>query len=432
MSARELQVGLVGTFDVQNYGDLLFPLIAEAELSERLGPVELHCFSYHAKTAAEWPYPVTSVTELPRLAAGLDGLLVGGGLLVRFDKEVAPGYGPPTPAIHHPTGYWLSPALICLQHGVPVLWNAPGVDYENIPAWTDPLMELTLSLSSYISVRDEPSRTALARFVDRDRIALVPDTAFGIGRLLGDRPTVEANRVRDASGLAGPYVIIQGIRSLGPCQRFLKRHADRLGDIRLLALPIGPVNSDDTAVLDADLPGLVRLPVWPPLLLLAELIRQAVAVIGSSYHLAITALTAGVPVFSPQDLRAGKFPGLAEFETIYPLPTEEDPDPDWFFSRLERTTVSPKVTAAQDRLAAHWDRIAEVLRGGATGTSVEVGRFWQSLPGLLESAALRRAASVAALETKIAARDRRIEELLESTSWKVTAPFRFIGRRLGR
>jgi len=423
MSERDWQIGLVGTFDVENYGDVLFPLIAEAELAERLGSVKLHCFSYEAKTAQEWPFPVTSVTELPRLAAGLDGLLVGGGFLVRFDKGVAPGYGPPL-GIHHPTGYWLSPALIALQHDVPVLWNAPGVHYEDLPAWADPLMELTFSSSSYIAVRDEPSRAALTRFVGRDRIDLVPDTAFGIGRRLGAPPSFEFRRLRDAAGLTEPYIVVQGVRTLGACQPFLKAHPDRLRGFRLLALPIGPVNSDDTAVLDPGLPGLLTLPSWPQPLLMAEIIRHAEAVIGPSYHLAITALTAGVPVFSPQDLSAGKYPGLAGFDTIYPLP-EERSDPDWFFSRVGRTAVSPGVDAAVERLTIHWDRIVEILRRGATDTSVAVGRFWQSLPGVLEAAALRSKAEVAA-------RERRILSLEKSTSWKLTAPFRFVGRRMRR
>ena len=43
------EIGIVGTFDVQNFGDLLFPLIAERELESRLGPIKLHRFSYHAK-----------------------------------------------------------------------------------------------------------------------------------------------------------------------------------------------------------------------------------------------------------------------------------------------------------------------------------------------------------------------------------------------
>src|SRR5688500_17008770 len=101
-------IGVFGTFDVENYGDLLFPLIAEAELTKRLGRVNVHAFSYHARSRPEWPYPVTSLTELPQMAGSLDGVLLGGGLIIRFDKGVAPGYGPPTPSIHHPTGYWLS------------------------------------------------------------------------------------------------------------------------------------------------------------------------------------------------------------------------------------------------------------------------------------------------------------------------------------
>lgn len=419
MKSRELQVGLVGTFDVENYGDLLFPLIAETELAERLGPVRLHCFSYEARPAESWPFPVISLTELPRLAAGLDGLLIGGGFLVRFDKGVAPGYGPP-PGIHHPTGYWLSPALMALQHDVPVIWNAPGVHYEDLPAWADPLMELAFSSSAYIAVRDEPSRAALARFADPERIAIVPDTAFGLGRRLGASPSPGLERLREQAGLTGPYLVIQGVRNLTEGQRFLKRHADRLRGYRLLALPIGPVNSDDTAILDPDLPGLVKLSEWPHPLLMAELIRQADAVIGSSFHLAVTALAAGVPVFSPVDLSLWKYPGLVGFETIHPLP-EEDSEPDWFFSRLGRTAVPPRVGAAVDRLAVHWDRIASVLQAGRTCTSVAVGRFWQSLPGVLEEA-----------EAEIAARDRRIADLEESTSWKVTAPFRFVGRSLGR
>jgi lipopolysaccharide transport system ATP-binding protein len=465
MRGREHKVGVVGTFDVENYGDLLFPLIAQAELADRLEQVELLTFSYRAKTAAEWPFPVLSVTELPRLAPSLDGLLIGGGFLVRFDKGVARGYAPPAAGIHHPTGFWLSPALICLQHDVPLLWNAPGAHHEDLPSWVDPLLELVLSQSSYIAVRDQPSRAALERFVGSNRIEVVPDTVFGLSRWLPDRPTFEFNRLRDASGLTGPYILIQGVRGLDGCYRFLKRHADRLRGYRFLALAIGPVNGDDDARPDADLPGLVRLPVWPQPLLLAELIRQAEAVIGPSYHLAITALTAGVPVFTPANLSAGKFCGLADIEGIHPLPAEPEHDAEWFLSRLGKAPISPQVAGARDCLAAHWDRIAEIVRCGATttGAAIAIGRFWQSLPGLLEGYAARcddalaalqaRNHSLAALETErseaasriaelgrlvalarmeIVKRDRRIAQLLESTSWRVTAPLRFVGRRLGR
>ena len=101
MSDRQWQIGICGTFDVANYGDLLFPLIAESELSERLGAVTLHRFSYYSKTPPAWPYQVFSIVELPGMIDRLDGLLIGGGFLIRFDKTVAPGYFPPSPEIHH-------------------------------------------------------------------------------------------------------------------------------------------------------------------------------------------------------------------------------------------------------------------------------------------------------------------------------------------
>jgi len=452
MSNKELQIGLFGTFDVENYGDLLFPLIAEAELTERLGSVQLHRFSYHRKTRPDWPYPVTSLTELPRMAHKLDGVLIGGGFLIRFDKLVAPGYGPTTPAIHHPTGYWLTPALIALQHGIPLIWNSPGMDCNDIPGWADPLMRLVFGNSRYIRVRDELSRAALARYIDKEPISVVPDTAFGISRLLDDqRPSAECNRLREASGLSGPYIVVQATPGLDWFLSFVKKHSQRLRQFRFLALPIGPALGDDEAILGDDVPGLVRLRAWPHPLLLAELISQAAGVVGRSYHLAITALTFGVPVFSSADLTLGKYTALSAFETVYSLPGKTDIDLNWFLTRLGKTTPTAAAGAAGDRLVKHWDRVAAVLNRGSDGTQSEVSRFLQSLPSMLESAKNRYDAAVTESEAQrlkqqnrigelikllamaraeIVARDDRIEKLLNSPSWKFTIPARFVMRNL--
>src|ERR1700684_4561775 len=181
-------IGIVGTFDVQNFGDLLFPLIAEHELRKRFGDVVVRPFSYHAKSAPDWPYDVTSVADLPERVGELDALLIGGGFLIRFDKDVADGYAPPSRAVHHPTGYWLTPALLAHLHGVPVIWNAPGMHLNAIPAWARPLLELTLRLSAYVTVRDEPSKEQLAALTGGDRVAVVPDTGFGIAGVLAAAP----------------------------------------------------------------------------------------------------------------------------------------------------------------------------------------------------------------------------------------------------
>ena len=447
MSNREWQIALFGTFDVQNYGDLLFPIIAESELSQRLGNVTIHRFSYHARSQPKWPYKVNSLDELPGKMAGLDGALIGGGFIIRFDKYVAPDYGPRTEAIHHPTGYWLSPALIALQHDVPLIWNAPGMHCNEVPVWAETLVKLALEHSQYVAVRDTPTQNYLDRFVDKSRLQLVPDTGFGVSRLVDVRhPSLEFNNLCKASGLTDPYILVQTTPIQNKFWSFVEEHSAELRDLQFLALPISPIFGEHEETALCKLPGLVRLPYWPHPLLLAELIGHAKAVVGHSYHLAITALAFGVPVFSSANLSEGKYTALAGFETVYPMLDETDMDIEWFIARLKVTAPLAKVDAALDKLGQHWDHVANIIRDGKTTASKHVDQFWQSLPTLIESPFVRtnevRAAAgkesaelrklVELARTEIVMRDDRIANFLDSPSWKFTAPLRFIMRNLKR
>ena len=383
MSERVPRIGIVGTFDLENYGDLLFPILAEFELRERFGDVELRPFSYHAKSPPDWPFAVDSVLRLPELVEDLDGLLIGGGFLIRFDKDVAPGYGPPSDHIHHPTGNWLTPGLMAQQHGVPVALNAPGLHLNEVPAWAEPLLRQLLVGSGYVSVRDEPSAAALAGVAPVD-ISVVPDTAFGLGRLLA----AEVAPTEPAS----PYVVVQAAASEQPFCQWWADHAAALGDRQAVLLPVSPVLGESTEPLSAILEAATAAPFSGPLTI-ARLVAGADAVIGHSYHLAITALCAGVPVFTPADLSVGKFSALEGLDGIHPAPQGAD-DPAAFVERLGRADVQPEIEHRVNRLAGHWDRIAEVMRGDAP-PSPRLNRMWQSLPGWLETAAPPPAAPAA-------------------------------------
>ncbi len=319
MSNRELQIGIVGTFDVENYGDLLFPLIAEVELSQRLGPMKLHRFSYHEKTPLDWPFAVTSLSELASQANDLDALLIGGGHILRFDKgAVRENYLPPGLRVHHPTGYWLTPALIALNNGLPVAWNAPGVCGE-IPEWADALMKLAINGSSYVSVRDRDSRKALERFADGEtEVRLVPDTAFGLARLLDTRRTSsDYAQLRGELGLSDPYIVLQATRDLLPFAGFMRSHPQIFKAYDILVLETGPVLGDDDAMFRDVLPGAVCLPAWPNPLLLAELISHADAVVAVSLHLSISALAFGVPLFLSARAVDRKYEILAGAEGVF-------------------------------------------------------------------------------------------------------------------
>ncbi|WP_430442995.1 MAG: polysaccharide pyruvyl transferase family protein [Pseudomonas piscis] len=379
------QVAIFGTFDVANYGDLLFPIIAEHELQARLGAVQLRAFSYHQRSTPRWPYDVTSVSELPELVDSLDGVLIGGGFIIRFDKLVAVGYYPPTPQIHHPTGYWLSPALLALQHDVPLIWNAPGMHCNEIPSWARPLLRLSLELSPHVRVRDTPSREALSALSEQAQVEVLPDTAFGLANLIDlQRPSAEYRQLCQRAGLGKRYLVVHAITGLENFLQLWRAQGAGLEQWQLLLLPIGPVLGDHESILGDDLPRAVTLPYWPSPLLLAEILGHAEGVIGHSYHLAITALAFGVPIFSSANLHLGKYSALLDYQGIYPLPSADPIALEWFLERLRRRSPCPRLEAAREQLREHWDRVAELIRQGRRPTRQWMNRLWQDLPNQLE------------------------------------------------
>ena len=425
MNDRKLCIGMCGTFDVENYGDLIFPLIAEAELSRRLGKLDLQRFSYNAKTPPDWPFSTHSVTELPMLAAGLDGMIVGGGDLIRFDKMIAPGYVPPA-GIHHPSGYWLTPMLIALQHGIPVIWNAPGA-YGLVPEWARPLMELAIDSSSYVSVRNEDSRQALIPYAKNREIHLVPDTVFGIAALVDVRhPSTGYERLCESLGLRAPYILIQAVPELEAVPRMIRKHAHAFRDYQVMVLPIGPALGENSAIFTDDLPDAIRPDAWPEPLLLAELIAHASVVVGSSLHLAISALAFGVPVIRPAaNAFGGKFGILVGLDKVFTFEAADELDPAWFLSKITRGELSPAIPEMRKLLSDHWDRIAAILStgDGEIKGSANLGRFWQGIPNNLEN----EAAAVKELNSLRAENERLTAErdaLHASRSWRSTAPLR--------
>lgn len=418
-------IGMCGTFDVENYGDLLFPLVAEHELRQRLDPVALQCFSYLAKRFPAWPFDVTSFTDLTETIDGLRGMIVGGGHVIRSDKAIAPGYSPPTSELHHPLSIWLTPALLALEQGLPVVWNAPGV-HGQIPGWMAPMLTAALVSSDYIAVRDESSRRALATLAPTTEISVVPDTVFGIANLRDPtKLSAECAALRERVGLQRPYLAVQASAGMEAVVRVLADRRDRFDSYQILVLPISPVHGDaNEVIVERVFPAALKLPQWPHPLVLAELISGAEAVVGFSLHLAITALAYGVPVFRPNESAQGKYAVLKHFETVYSFANDSEISPDWLHSKLGRATPLAAVRNANRELKVHWDRIAAAF---ATPRARVVPRaireLWQKMPGQLESGALV-AASLSEAQHTIAGLRAENAALRNSLSWKLTSPLR--------
>jgi lipopolysaccharide transport system ATP-binding protein len=362
------RIALVGGFDVSNFGDLLFPFIAERELTERLEGPEFVRYSLRDMEDEAWPHCVRSLGRLPEEICEFDLLVIGGGHLIRFDKEVAPGYRPTDASVHHPTGFWLTPTLLAVTYGVPVAWNAVG-SVTSMPAWGERLLGLAVRAADYVAVRDEPSAGALASAARGAPFKIVPDSAFGLRRLVPQTPSERFWTFCDQVGLTPPYVILQPSPSLVP---FASQVGDALSHFwqegrSVLELPIGPALGDKAGVLELDQP-MTRASSWPDPLLLAEIVSQADAVVAKSLHLSITALVFGVPVHCPSPPEASKYAmldGLSGVHFFGASPNASKPE----LKESGRAEPGPQVTERMAQLSAHWDTIADLCGRGPLDAS---------------------------------------------------------------
>jgi polysaccharide pyruvyl transferase WcaK-like protein len=180
-SQRELQrrVFLTGTFDVKNFGDLLYPLIARERLS-RIGVDVVAVSPTGAEAGLADAMPSIGLQEMFAGEIEVNGIVVGGGYVIhthnmRFLDEYRSCGDFAVP------GLWLGAALAASVRDVPLVWNAPGVPHP-FAASQRVLVDAAVRAADYLAVRDRESLTLLG--ADTDLYAgVVPDSVAAIAEL---------------------------------------------------------------------------------------------------------------------------------------------------------------------------------------------------------------------------------------------------------
>jgi lipopolysaccharide transport system ATP-binding protein len=371
---RQVRVAMCGSFDLMSYGDLLFPLVLRHELGKRVAELEVEYFSYHEKTVPDWMYPVSSTSKLSNSVHSFDAVVIGGGHLIRFDKDVAPGYFPSSPDLHHPTSMWLLPAMLGMQANIPVIWSAVGASSE-LPAWGRGLLAEVLPASAYISVRDAVSEQTLRPLAGSREVLTVPDTVFGIA----------ASHPHE--GAANPYVAIQSTYHMKPYAKQIKQLVEwlRSRNYEVVLLPVSPALGDDPDVLRSIVGNEATARPWTyPTEALAT-IASASAVVGVSLHLSITALAYGVPVLRPFRTPLSKYDFLNSLPGVFSLEGySKQPEP-FQEAILRGREQSADVRGFYGRLATHWDKIAEIVSAPPRPGSSGIASLLKKLPFLLDT-----------------------------------------------
>lgn len=175
------RIFLTGVFDMQNYGDLLFPLVAARRLNAAgievipVAPTKAHAGIPDAITPLDIAEMLSSDTKV-------DGIVVGGGYLIHTHRmDILREYQGTNVGEWAGPGLWLGAALAAALRDIPLAWNAPGVPHP-IPQSQRLLVDAALRACSYVSVRDRGGIELLAA-PDSVPVEIVPDPIVELARL---------------------------------------------------------------------------------------------------------------------------------------------------------------------------------------------------------------------------------------------------------
>jgi hypothetical protein len=393
------RLALWGTFDVDNYGDHLFPRVAAHELQRRLPGVVVDAYApfgrLHPTPLDDGPVaPLGAWTpqRAAELARAYDTVVIGGGEIIHLnDPLLAPVYGAPAEELTRmaPSRFFVEALGPELERRCPVVWHAVGVSVEPVG---DDAQRLRAALAGrpHVAVRDRYSRDRLQRAGVERPIEIVPDSALLLDRVLP--AAVLAGRL-DRLRAAGSYppgraLVIQGCDLIVPHAGGLARALGEWLDRQPVGgEPLEPVIIEtgrcrgDTLFADAIEPRLrprrvYRLAAGAVVDDLAAAIAGGGVFVGSSLHGAITALVHGRPFVLLNLAGESKLDGFGNLTGLCDRVVHElDALGAALDHALTRPVPAGLLPELQRRIDEHFDRIAAVASGAAGANA-----SWLSAP----------------------------------------------------
>jgi hypothetical protein len=316
MSSRGPRIGIWGTFDVADYGDLIAPRIFEHELRRRLPHASVYPY---APLGAEHPIgmdsgrpatPLGSWTPARRaqLAEQFDLVVVAGNdvIHVRDDlhRNAYADAAPEAVGELEPSRFFGDGLGAEKEQRCPVVWHAVGVRSE-LAAEAAKRVRAALASKRYVSVDGPTSRERLLATGTEQEIALVPDPSILVSRLFPAQtiskrvgylravesyPIEERPLVLQVSATIAPY--LEQVASAA------SEAAQRHPGLPIVVVALAPARGDAEVAdgLASRIAGPVyRLPSELTTEDLVAAIANARAFVGSSPPGYLTALAFGVP-----------------------------------------------------------------------------------------------------------------------------------------
>ena len=396
------KVAHFGTFDVENFGDLLFPLLAQKQLGDT---VEITAVSPVGGPPV-WQDSYRSLDPITyaRLADSFDAVLIGGGNIVRIHPSSVGAYGKLAGAeLAHYADIWLGPSLAA-PDGCPIIWLAPGVP-ERIPTPLSGLVDAAISRAEIVSVRDEASRRNLLGIRSDLNIDVAIDPAWAIDTLWSPSELdVARDDIFSEIGISSTQRIIvfhlNRRYTNGLSNTAIAALLDKIAQsvsARPILLALGPCHGDGEYALPigaAMTTNPITISNPRSLRTVTAILRAADLYVGSSMHGFITSSAFGIPAICVASKRVNKFAGLQQLLGQDDVVVERWDEAVNTVSSIDlpkrRTMAIAAHAAALRTLDTLWNRVRSTIITTATSKQNTVSRepvetFWMCRVAILSA-----------------------------------------------
>lgn len=312
------KIAQIGSFDVENFGDLLFPDVLKAYFKN--SKIDLFSPVGGNKCFDDWiVYPVSDF-ESKCISEKYDAVIIGGGDLVRTDKKVFITNEYYEYSSEPSLQLWAYPIMVAKKYNIPIIFNAPGVTNSFFQE-EEFLVRKILSYVDYVTVRDTESQKILETIGVSSEV--VPDTVFSISNIVScnDLKKVMADLKKDKIVPdINDYIVFQhnstnvdDLHYYSKIKEFIRHVAQ---DKKVLFMPIGYIHNDHEILSDLykeniDNTYIVNLEhKLTPNEMLAILSNSS-GYIGTSMHGSIVSHSYGKPVFILNSMNSRKLHGFA-------------------------------------------------------------------------------------------------------------------------
>ncbi len=257
---KKYNIAFAGTFDVENYGDLMFPVVFECAMKKRGLDFKLTLFSPSEKApeALDDSKIVYSFRDFDDLNKKyhFDALVVGGGALIHFRDFDIFLPNQKKRSVYHNIHSWLSLIYLASKNNIKILFNLPQVPFE-IPEELQDLAKAAFSQVDYLSVRDDFSKQNIEKIYKKSEskpiIKVFPDTVCVVNELFDEDELLKIkNKILEPNSKYMVFHFQFADKISEEVFNDLKKIADDAINrgLKVVLLPIGYTHGDMTTMED--------------------------------------------------------------------------------------------------------------------------------------------------------------------------------------